>query len=352
MMEGKTKILSPLAPDAQGNARFQVVFKDDATAFNGVKHEVISGKGAINADISARLFTLLGDAGLPTCFLGRGDAPNVLHYLALTMVPIEVVVRNVAYGSLCKRYGLEAGMPLRPPVVEFFVKSDALGDPAIPPAVIEALGYLPEGVRLESLTHMALAANEVLSAFFANCGIVCADFKLEMGLDASGQLRLGDELSPDSFRLRDACTGQVLDKDVFRFDLADLKQTYESLHQRLCQVGLAPLAMAPVQYQARVWVRSRQNILNPESKTILEALHTLGYSEVSQLQAGKRFDISLNAPNRLAAAARLEELAKAVLSNPVIEDVSWDIVAASPQAAEDGTLSDKAQALPTVATVV
>ena len=295
-----------------------VTFKDEATAFNGVKKATIPGKGELNAKISAVLFDVLNQAGLPTCYLGHGSAANQLRYQPLSMIALEVVVRNDAWGSLCKRFGLTGGTPLARPVVEFYVKNDALNDPQITDDMLDVLGMLPAEVNCDTLKTQALAANEVLTAYFAAHGIRCADFKLEFGLDAMGQLVVGDELSPDNFRLRDVATGQVLDKDVFRQDLADLVETYTSLWQRIQQP--VQIASANRTYQAEVRVSSRKNILNPESKAILEALHTLGQQDVTRVRASKHFELTLTAPSLMAARERASQLAQDVLSNPVIED--------------------------------
>jgi phosphoribosylaminoimidazole-succinocarboxamide synthase len=323
--EGKAKILTP-----DGDT-LRVTFKDSATAFNGVKKATIPGKGELNAQISAYLFEVLVNAGIATCFARKGTQLNELHYHPLTMIPLEVVVRNDAWGSLCKRFGLQGGTTLARPVVEFYVKNDELNDPQITDDMLAVLGYLPAGVTETHLKTAALAANEVLTAFFAAHGIRCADFKLEYGLNAQGQLVVGDELSPDNFRLRDVVTGQVLDKDVFRQDLADLVETYTSLWQRIQQPVNVPAQSKP--YLAEVLVSSRKNILNPESKAILDALHILGQHDVTRVQASKHFTVALTETSLVAAQARARQLALDVLSNPVIEDVDVLVMPAASEGA-------------------
>ena len=227
--EGKTKILTPLP-----NGNLHVLFKSDATAFNGVKKERIEGKGELNARISALLFRYLESHHIPTCFIAETENLAVLHYQALQMLPIEVIVRNQAYGSFCKRFPfVEVATVFTPPLVEFCLKNDALGDPPLPEDALVALGFLPAPYTVQDLKKRVLEVNTVLQSLFSSCEIICADFKLEFGLDADGVLRVADELSPDNFRLRDQNTQAILDKDVFRLDCGDLKSVYTEVLFRL-----------------------------------------------------------------------------------------------------------------------
>jgi phosphoribosylaminoimidazole-succinocarboxamide synthase len=320
LAEGKTKILK------RGEAPNELIvtFKDAATAFNGKKYAEIPGKGALNAHISILLFQQVSALGLPTCFVRAGQQPNELVYNRLTMIPLEVVVRNFAYGSLVKRFGMEEGQALVQPIVEFFHKSN--DDPLITDDVIRALNLVPDAATLAGIRRMALQINELFVALFEARGIRCADFKLEFGFDADGRLTLGDELSPDNFRLRDATTGAVLDKDVFRLDLGDLAETYAELLHRLEQTSkTVPQTPMLRTYTAEILVQSRKNILNPESKAILEGLHTLGHTGVKQLRAGKRFVLELSALNLVEAEVLARKLAEEVLSNPVIEDYELSV---------------------------
>jgi phosphoribosylaminoimidazole-succinocarboxamide synthase len=315
LAEGKTKILRP----GQTPDEVRVTFKDAATAFNGKKYAEIPGKGELNATISTLLFNLVANAGVPTCFVEPGAQATELIYRRLTMIPLEVVVRNYAYGSIVKRFDFEEGMPFQKPLVEFFHKTS--DDPQITEELILELNLVPTNAVLESIKLMALQINEVFVQFFGPRGIRCADFKLEFGFDPDGKLLLGDELSPDNFRLRDSQTGAVLDKDVFRLDLADLADTYRALLARMqAPAPTATETSRPKTYQAEVYVHSRKNILNPESKAILEGVHTLGYHTVQTLAAGKRFVIQVQADTLLAAEKQVRQLAETVLSNPVIED--------------------------------
>jgi phosphoribosylaminoimidazole-succinocarboxamide synthase len=227
--EGKTKILIP-----QTDGTLLAHFKSNATAFNGVKKAFIEGKGELNARISALLFRYLESQGIHTCFVGNTSSPDTLIYKSLTMLPVEIIVRNVAYGGFCKRFPfVEAGTVFKQPLVEFCLKDDALGDPPLPDDALVVLDYVPDPYSVADLKTMALAVNVAFVALFTERGITCADFKLEVGTDAEGALLLGDELSPDNFRLRDTETGTILDKDVFRLDCGDLKSVYSEVLRRL-----------------------------------------------------------------------------------------------------------------------
>ncbi|MCE2930173.1 MAG: phosphoribosylaminoimidazolesuccinocarboxamide synthase [Vampirovibrionales bacterium] len=227
--EGKTKILTP-----QANGTLQVHFKSDATAFNGVKKAHIEGKGELNARISALLFRYLESQGIRTCFVDNATSPDTLLYKPLSMLPVEIIVRNVAYGGFCKRFPfVEAGTVFKQPLVEFCLKDDALGDPPLPDDALVVLDYVPAPYSVADLKTLALAVNTVFVTLFGERSITCADFKLEVGIDAEGALLLGDELSPDNFRLRDTETGTILDKDVFRLDCGDLKSVYSEVLRRL-----------------------------------------------------------------------------------------------------------------------
>ena len=325
--EGKTKILSAI--EGQAN-QLLATFKNRATAFNAQKSQEIEGKGTLNANITAQLFTYLEAQGLATCYIGKGAEPNQLVYEALTMLPIEIVVRNIALGSLPKRIPLfKEGEKLKQPIVEFFYKSDELNDPALPDDAINALGLLPTGVTIDQLKHIALAVNDSFLALFSACNIDCADYKLEMGLNANGQLKIADEMSPDNFRLRDASTGQVLDKDVFRLDLGDINTAYSTVENRLTQVlSASPINLKTqavsvesplIPYFATVQVQYKANVLHPESRSITEALQTHGFPTVQRVKAGKRFEIQLQATNRVQAEAYCLQMCDSLLANLVIE---------------------------------
>jgi len=229
LYEGKAKII--YATQRAGVLR--AVFKDDATAFNAQKRGKIGNKGQVNATVSAHLFRRLAESGISSHFMDQ-IAPNELLVQQLRMIPLEVVVRNIVAGSLCTRTGLPKGQVLAQPLVEFFYKADALGDPLLNNEHI-ALLDLVTPAQLAQIRVSALAVNEVLRNFYLDCGIRLVDFKLEYGWDEEGNLLLGDELSPDNCRLWDIQDDRVLDKDRFRLDLGEVDQSYQEVLMRVLQ---------------------------------------------------------------------------------------------------------------------
>lgn len=229
--EGKAKILYTTDdPDV-----LLTHFKDDATAFNAQKRGTIRGKGEMNCAISTHLFQLLEAKGISTHWIDS-PSPQTMNVRSVTIIPLEVVVRNLAAGSLVRETGLPVGQPLSPPLVEFYYKNDDLGDPLLTRDRILALA-LASSEQVDQLATLARQINDVLLAFFQRCGITLVDFKLEFGLDKAGQLLLADEISPDTCRLWDQTitdTNQrVLDKDRFRHDLGQVEAAYEAVMKRV-----------------------------------------------------------------------------------------------------------------------
>jgi phosphoribosylaminoimidazole-succinocarboxamide synthase len=206
-------------------------FKDDATAFNAQKKGTILEKGVVNNKISARLFQLLEQSGVPTHFLRQVSDREMLTR-RVTILPIEVVVRNRTTGSLVKRLGLEEGLLIHPPLVEFFYKNDALGDPLMTEDHIRIM-KLATRDQVEALKRLSLQINDILTPFFQERGMILVDFKLEFGL-WNEQLLLADEISPDTCRFWDVQTGERMDKDRFRKDLGHIEETYQEVLRRVC----------------------------------------------------------------------------------------------------------------------
>jgi phosphoribosylaminoimidazole-succinocarboxamide synthase len=206
-------------------------FKDDATAFNAQKRGTIVEKGIINNKVSERLFRLLEQSGVPTHFVERKSDREMLTK-KVTIVPVEVVVRNVVAGSLAKRLGLKEGEPIRPPIVEWYYKNDALGDPLIADDHVRLLNLAtPE--QMAEIRRLALKVNSVLEPFFAERRMILVDFKLEFGLH-NGRLILADEISPDTCRFWDEGTKESMDKDRFRKDLGKIEEAYQEVLKRVC----------------------------------------------------------------------------------------------------------------------
>lgn len=235
LYEGKAKIIYE-GPEAGTVIQY---FKDDATAFNGKKFDVIAGKGVLNNRISAHLMTKLEAIGIPTHFI---RSINMREQLVrnVEIIPIELVVRNIAAGSLCKRLGLDEGMIIPKPLIEFYYKKDELNDPLIGEDHIVTFG-LADPYELEEMVAMAWRVNDYMNGLFSGIGLKLVDFKLEFGRiwGEHGELYivLADEISPDNCRLWDAKTGEKLDKDRFRQDLGDVVDGYQQIAEKL---GLIP----------------------------------------------------------------------------------------------------------------
>lgn len=210
--------------------RYIIEYKDDATAFNGLKKGTIADKGIVNNTMSAYLFEALEAEGIPTHFVSRLDDRNML-VKSVEIVPIEVLVRNVAAGSLSKRLGLAEGTRLPMTVLEFCYKNDELGDPIINEYHIEAM-KMATPQEVERIKEMALMINDILAERFAQAGIRLVDFKLEFGR-CDGQIVLADEISPDTCRLWDIQTDEKLDKDRFRRDLGKVEESYHQVLERI-----------------------------------------------------------------------------------------------------------------------
>lgn len=226
LYEGKAKIL--WETDSPGYMVQE--FKNDATAFDGTKHEVIAGKGILNNRISSHLFGLLKDEGVRTHFIEK-ISDNEMVVEQLEMLPVEVVVRNVAAGSLTRRLGIEAGKRLDPPLVEFYLKDDSLHDPIITEDHIRVMGLATEE-QVDQMRRAALTVNVVMRNFLEQRGMVLVDYKLEFGT-RNGEVVLGDEISPDTCRFHDAKTGEIMDKDRFRQDLGGFIEAYTEVLDRV-----------------------------------------------------------------------------------------------------------------------
>jgi len=207
-------------------------FKDSLTAFNGEKKAQEEGKGALNNKISAALFEYLESKGVPTHYIKMLDESNMLHKRA-EVIKIEVIVRNIATGSLSRNLGIEDGKVLPFTLVEFDYKNDELGDPKLNDQHALILGLVKEPAELDYIRYMARKINKFLQEFYDELGLKLVDFKLEFGRDNNDNIILIDELSPDNFRLWDKETNEKMDKDRFRQGLGGLKEAYEEVLRRI-----------------------------------------------------------------------------------------------------------------------
>jgi phosphoribosylaminoimidazole-succinocarboxamide synthase len=352
--EGKAKIVwKPGVEDeatlAGAQAGLQdgyiVEFKDDATAFDGKKRGRIGDKGRCNNLISAALFEVLEGEGVPTHFLGvLGEREMLVR--RLDIIPVEVVVRNVAAGSLAKRLGLDEGTTLVRPVLELYYKNDALGDPLVNRFHVRVMGWASD-TEIDRIEGLALRVNEILGRALADCGLRLVDFKLEFGRTGSGEVILGDEISPDTCRLWDLTTNERLDKDRFRRDMGGVEEAYAEVWRRVSAAtakwkkdqvarpsspprpggGTAPAAavsdaaaMAPA--VARVFVTLKKTVLDPQGAAVENALKTLGYGEIVDVRVGKFIVLEL----KEATPERVAEMCRRLLANPVIEDYCFEIL--------------------------
>ncbi|MBI5642946.1 MAG: phosphoribosylaminoimidazolesuccinocarboxamide synthase [Deltaproteobacteria bacterium] len=228
LYEGKAKVLYSTEDP---NLLIQY-FKDEATAFDGKKKGIIQEKGVLNNKISSRIFRYLEERGIKTHFV---DMPSDREMVVkkLKIIPIEVVVRNIAAGSLSKRMGVEEGLPLKETVLEFYYKSDPLGDPMINEYHVKAFS-LAEADELRRIEVSALKINKFLSEFFDERGIILVDFKLEFG-SHKGEILLGDEITPDGCRLWDKETKEKMDKDRFRRDLGKVEEAYQEVLRKVME---------------------------------------------------------------------------------------------------------------------
>lgn len=227
MYEGKAKKVYETE-----NPEFLIVsYKDDATAFNGLKKGTITGKGIINNKMSNILMQMLEKVGVPTHYVKElNDRETVVKRVKI--LPLEVIIRNISAGSFAKKYGVEEGIVFKEPTIEFSYKNDELGDPLLNAYHAIALGLCNED-EIETIKKYAFAVNEQLKAFWSTCGVTLVDFKIEFGKLADGTIVLADEISPDTCRLWDSKTGEKLDKDRFRRDLGGVEDAYAEVMKRL-----------------------------------------------------------------------------------------------------------------------
>ena len=208
-----------------------VDYKDDATAFNGLKKGTIAGKGVINNQMTNHLMRRIEKAGIPTHFVQELSERETL-VKKVSIVPLEVIVRNISAGHFAQNYGVEEGIVFDEPTIEFSYKNDALGDPLINSYHARAL-KLATGEEIDTIVRLAFQVNEALKAFFLSVGIRLVDFKLEFGRTGDGTIVLADEISPDTCRLWDKDTNEKLDKDRFRRDMGGVEEAYEEMMRRL-----------------------------------------------------------------------------------------------------------------------
>lgn len=227
LYEGKAKKVYK----TENPKEFIIEYKDDATAFNGEVKGTIGGKGVINNKMTSVIFTMLEEKGIPTHFI-KILSDKEQRVKAVTIFPLEVIIRNTVAGSICKRLGLEEGLKLESPIFEFCYKNDDFGDPMINDDHAMAMG-LAQKEEIEIIREMTFKINDILKVYFLEKGINLVDFKIEFGKTADGKIVLADEISPDTCRFWDITTNEKLDKDRFRRNLGNIEEAYEEMLRRI-----------------------------------------------------------------------------------------------------------------------
>ena len=288
LYEGKAKILFE-GPEPGTLVQY---FKDDATAGNGAKKGIITGKGVLNNRISEYLMMRLHEIGVPTHFVRRLNMREQL-IREVEIIPLEVVVRNVAAGSLATRLGIVEGTRLPRSIIEYYYKNDALNDPMVSEEHITCFGWA-NTADLDDIVALTLRINDFLSGLLLGVGITLVDFKLEFGrLWENDEMRiiLADEISPDNCRLWDSKTNEKMDKDRFRRDLGKVEEGYQEVARRLGYPAggrhARPQRAGADAVKVLVTVMLKSGVLDPQGKAIAHALGTLGFTGVKDVRAGK-----------------------------------------------------------------
>lgn len=313
LYEGKTKILFL----EEETNEVIMEFKDSITAFNSKKMEIINGKGKINLNISTILFDYLAAHGIKTHFINLIDSTK-LKVINIEIIPFEVVVRNVAAGSLTKHYNIAKGTILNQPVIEFFLKNDALNDPLLNDDHIKILNVLKKDSDLIKLKELSLSINDLLKDFFIKRDLILVDIKLEFGYNSVGDIILADELSPDNYRLWDKTSGLSYDKDIFREGSSNILEPYQEVLSRCEQKH--DTEVIKHKFNTEIIIQLRKDILDPEGKAVENSLKNLGFAEITNVRMGKLIKFNIYSNYKEQAKKTIEKACQILLANPVIED--------------------------------
>lgn len=310
--EGKVK---RVLQDPDSSERVIIEFTDLVTAGDGAKKEEFAGKGAVACDMSEYLFGYLEGKGIDTHYVKKLSANQILCN-KVTIIPIEVVCRNIAAGSFCRRYGTEKGTRMSEPLIEFFFKDDAYHDPLI---TVDAIIRLELAKRedLDLMRSIALSVNYYLGELLKQRNLVLVDFKLEFGRTEKGTIVLADELSPDTFRIWDS-SATSMDKDVFREDKGDLVAAYLKVFDEMKKAKSQDVE--PRTESIQVIVETKTGIKNPPGEVTKKALERLGFADVKDVRMGKVFTIALKKPITSEILNQLAIMNVKLLSNPISEN--------------------------------
>lgn len=302
------------------------VFNDTITAFNNQKKDTLPGKGELNAQISHILFNYLKNNNIKNHLINIEDN-NKLKIRKLKMIPIEVVIRNITTGSICKRYGKDEGIELNPPIIEYYLKNDSLNDPLINKYHINSFNLINNINDLDIIKDQSLRINTLLTKLFKTNNMLLADFKIEFGYDQSNNITLGDELSPDNIRIWDITTGESLDKDLFRKGNGNLIESYKKVLERLKNIeGIENIQTLNHNYKAELHIKTRKNILDPQGLAVQNSLNDLGYDNITNVIIGKYILLNILATSKKEAETILRSACEELLANPVIEDYEIKII--------------------------
>ena len=311
MYEGKSK---KVFKDDTSDDHVIIEFTDNVTAGDGKKHDVIAGKGKLACEISEFFFKFLQKVGIDTHFVTKMDDTN-LRCRKVEILPVEVVCRNRAAGSFCKRYGIKNGAVLTSPLVEFFLKDDKLHDPLIAEDAIIRLGIAQDPV-VAYMKSVTLSVNHYLSELFKQIKLTLVDFKLEFGMTGDKQIVLADEISGDTMRVWNA-KGKSYDKDLYRKGKGDITVAYSFLLEQLSKTSEESV---PIRDESvHVLVMPKDGIKNPPGEVTKKALARLGFGDVKTLQVGKVFEIHLAKPVTSDILKQLTLMSLKLLSNPISE---------------------------------
>lgn len=303
------------------NNKIKLIFRDSISAFDGEKKDNLQGKGEVNCRMSAKLFEILNGYGIHTHYHSMLDN-NTLICDKVEIIPVEIVCRNVTAGSFCKRYGIEKGLELSPPVIEFFYKDDELHDPLVTQDVAIQLGWMikEEAMLMEAITR---AVNTILAELFDMVSLQLVDFKLEFGRTHDGRIIIADEISGDSMRLWDKETGEIKDKDRYRKGMGDVIQHYNDVYDKLSKLSKLPdLSLST---KARVIVKLKKTVLDPAGEVTLRSLNRMNYQEINNARLGKHVFVNcLTAPSS-ELLKNIRDMSEKLFSNPLIEDYFIDL---------------------------
>ena len=317
LYEGKAKIL--YETNEKGLAIQH--FKDDATAFNNQKKANVEGKGVLNNRISEHILQNLNQSGIKTHLIKRLNMREQLVKL-VEIIPIEVIIRNIATGSLTKRLGIPDGTVLEKPLLEYSYKNDELGDPLVAKEHILAFNWATED-ELKIVEETTFRINDFMSGMFRGVGIKLVDFKLEFGRHwekDKKEVILADEISPDTCRLWDIKSERKLDKDRFRKDLGNIIQAYQEVARRL---GIMPETtnISEVNFKKpTVIVTLKKDVLDPQGKVVGQTLKNIGIKNLNQVRQGKFFEIDMDEKDTSKAEFQVKEMCEKLLVNQIIED--------------------------------